>query len=146
MPRFEHNGGKRISVAPPACTVFLSAGGRRMGVKHACAVQASSGSGPTPLRRTPTLRTPPMDASSQTTVFEHDGWRVRILLGWDDFATRYIGSAELFLQDALRCRIDLREPYPTRDQSLAWLRDRAIGFIADWRRRDHGFHSEFSEL
>jgi hypothetical protein len=29
---------------------------------------------------------------------------------------------------------------------IAYLRDRAIGFIADWQRREHNADSEFAEL
>lgn len=87
-----------------------------------------------------------MQTYSRRTHIEHDGWDIRIILGWDSFDRRYVGRAELFLQGAFRCRIALREAHSTDEEVIAYLRDRATGFIADWQRREHNADSEFAEL
>ncbi|MDM0073903.1 hypothetical protein QTH90_05890 [Variovorax sp. J2P1-59] len=87
-----------------------------------------------------------MQINSHGMHFEHDGWNVHILLAWDSFERRYMGRAELFLEGAFRCRIALRDGFATEEEMIASLRDRAIGFITDWRRREHNADSEFAEL
>lgn len=78
--------------------------------------------------------------------FFHEGWDVRIDVRWNELERRFTGSAELFLNRAIRCRITLEEGLNSQDEAVASLRHRSTQYITDWGRREHNADSEFSEL
>lgn len=84
-----------------------------------------------------------MDTNSQVARLDHDQWQVRIFMTWDEVLHSLAGRAD---QQSSRCRIALPRGLRDPAEAIASLRDRAREFIADWHRRDHHAHSEFSEL
>lgn len=87
-----------------------------------------------------------MDAVELADRFGHGGWDVQIFLSWDYPERRYAGRAELFQAGTMKCRIALGGRFDLAAGALADLRARAQAFIDDWRHREHGADSEFSEL
>jgi hypothetical protein len=87
-----------------------------------------------------------MDKNPGDQCFFHEGWDVRIDVQWNELERRFTGSAELFLNRAIRCRIALEEGLNSQDEAVASLRLRSTEYISDWARRDHSADSEFSEL
>lgn len=78
--------------------------------------------------------------------FFHEGWEVRIDVQWNELERRFTGSAELFLNRAIRCRIALENGPNSCDEAVASLHHRSTAYISDWGRREHNADSEFSEL
>lgn len=87
-----------------------------------------------------------MDRNPDDDHFVHEGWDVRIAVLWDEFERRFTGSAELFLNSAIRCRIGLGNSPCNHDEAVASLLRRSKEYIMDWERREHDADSEFSEL
>ncbi|RZL87139.1 MAG: hypothetical protein EOP82_27515 [Variovorax sp.] len=87
-----------------------------------------------------------MDTHPLVDRFDHEGWQVCVYVMWDGLERRFTGRAELFLDHALRCRINLPWGIDSQDEATASLQRRSREFIADWRQREHNADSEFSEL
>lgn len=87
-----------------------------------------------------------MEKSLADHHFFHEGWEVCIDVRWDELERRFTGSAELFLNSAIRCRIALEKGLNRQDEAVASLRRRSTAYISDWGRREHDADSEFSEL
>jgi len=75
-----------------------------------------------------------------------DGWDVFIYLDWDVLERTFVGAAELYLDDSLKCRIGLSRDFESADEAAEFLRQNTRRFIEDWRHREHQADSEFSEL
>jgi hypothetical protein len=77
------------------------------------------------------------DAEFEVKRFDHQGWSVRILLtalASDGFVA---GHADLYQDEAHKCRIALASQQYDQAGAIVVLEEKASTFIADWDDRDH---------
>lgn len=75
-----------------------------------------------------------------------EDWDVAISLSWDVLERSFVGRADLYLDNTLKCRIGLSREFETADDAAEFLKRSTRRFIDDWQRRVHTADSEFSEL
>jgi hypothetical protein len=78
--------------------------------------------------------------------FDHEGWSVRIFLTGAGLNGFVAGHADLYQDEAHKCRIALASQQYDQAGAIVVLEERATTFIADWDGRDHTGDTGTAEL
>jgi hypothetical protein len=86
------------------------------------------------------------DAEIEVKRFDRGGWSVRILLTGAGSNGFVAGHADLYRDEAHKCRIALASQQYDQARAIVVLEEKVSAFIADWNGREHAGDTGLTEL